>query len=179
VSHRHLPIPGALSSLPTAPSGDVLDAAYQAAGLAVPTVPRYPAVEVLWSGDTVPQPVAVVVECSEAMSRRRPMPTPVNGPADPSAGPGHKWWAAVDKEWLSLQVSTTVPGPGEPPQAPVAKIILGPGATRAVVLLAPGARGTELRLDLAVAADELAGTAEKRAEAVRAVLHQAPWEVED
>jgi hypothetical protein len=58
-------------------------------------------------------------------------------------------------------------------------MVLGPGATRAVVLLTPGARGSELRLDLVVAADELAGAAEKRAEAVRIVLNKAPWEVED
>ena len=106
---RHVPNPAALTALPAAPSGDVLDAAYQAAGLTVPTVPRYPAVQVLWSGEDMPQPVAVVVESSESMSRLRPMPTSVSGPPDPSAGPGHKWWAAVDRQWLSLRASTTAP----------------------------------------------------------------------
>ena len=159
-THRHVPTPGALAALPTAPTGDVLDAAYQAAGLSVPSVPRYPAVQVLWSGDAVPQPVAVVVECSESMSRRRPMPTPVTGPADPAAGPGHKWWAAVEREWLSLQVSTAAPAAGDPPRAAVTRTVLGPGATRALVLLAPGSRGSELRLDLVVTADELAGLPE-------------------
>ena len=124
---RHVANPAALTALPVAPTGDVLDAAYQAAGLAVPTVPRYPAVQVLWSGEEVPQPVAVVVECSESMSRHRPVPTVVSGPDDPSAGPGHKWWAAVDRDWLSLQASATAPAAGDPPRAVVTRTVLGPG----------------------------------------------------
>jgi large repetitive protein len=176
---RLLPTPAALAALPVAPAGDVLDAAYQAAGLAVPGVPRYPVTQVLWSGDAVPQPVAVVVECSEPMWRARPMPTVVAGPPDPSAGPGHKWWAAVEADWLSLQPSTAAPAAGDPPRAGITRLVKGPGGTRAVVLLAPGSRGAELRLDLVVAGDALAGTAEQRAEAVRIALTRAPWVVED
>ncbi|MBB5791234.1 DUF6603 domain-containing protein [Jiangella mangrovi] len=176
---RLVPTPSGLGSLPVAPAGDVLDAAYQAAGLAVPEVPRYPVVHVLWSGDAVPQPVAVVVESSEAMWRSRPMPAVVAGPPDPSAGPGHQWWAAVEADWLSLQPSTAVPAGGDPPRAGITRLVRGPGGTRAVVLLAPGSRGAELRLDLVVAGDALAGSAEQRAEALRIVLDKAPWEVED
>lgn len=177
--HRHVPNPAGLATLPTTPAGDVLDAAYQAAGLTVPQVPRYPGVQVLWSGDPVPQPVAVVVEGSEAMWRSRVMPTVVAGPADPSAGPGHQWWAAVEQDWLSLQPSTAAPAAGDPPAAGITRLVKGPGGTRAVVLLAAGSRGAELRLDLVVAADALAGSPEQRAEAVRIALHRAPWEVAD
>ncbi len=177
--HRLVPAPAALTGLPPAPAGDVLDIAYQAAGLAVPGVPRYPVVEVLWSGDATPQPVAVVVECSEAMWRARPMPTVVAGPPDPSAGPGHQWWAAVEADWLSLAASTAPPAAGDPPRAAITRLVRGPGGTRAVVLLGPGSRGSELRLDLVVAGDALAGTAAQRAEAVRIALVRAPWEVED
>ena len=53
------------------------------------------------------------------------------------------------------------------------------GLTRAVVLLGPGARGTEVRLDLVAAADQLAPSAEVRAMAVQVLLDSAPWEVED
>lgn len=179
LENRHVPNGAALSALPVEPAGDILDAAYQAAGLAVPQVPRYPAVQVLWSGEAVPQPVAVVVECSEAMWRSRPMPKQVTGPPDPSAGPGHKWWAAVEQDWLSLKPRTAPPVAGDPPPATVTKVVQGPGGTRAVVLLAGMSRGRELRLDLVVAGDALAGTAEKRAEAVRVVLDRAPWEVDD
>jgi hypothetical protein len=176
---RHVPTPTALSALPLTPAGDVLDTVYQSAGLAIPQVPRYPAAEVLWSGEAVPQPVAVVVECSEAMWRSRPMPTVVEGPPDPSAGPGHKWWAAVEGDWLSLEPSTAAVAAGDPPRAGITKLVKGPGGTRAVILLAPGSRGSELRLDLVLAGDALAGTPEQRAEALRIALHRAPWEVED
>ena len=107
------------------------------------------------------------------------MPTVVAGPPDPSAGPGHKWWAAVEADWLSLKPSTAVPAAGDPPQTSITRLVKGPGGTRAVLLLAPGSRGTELRLDLVVAGDALAGTAEQRAEALRIALQRAPWEVED
>jgi hypothetical protein len=127
VEHRHVPTPAALAALATlppvpdadpldaAPAGDVLDAAFQAAGLAVPQVPRYPRVQVLWSGDAVPQPVAVVVESNEAMWRARPIPTVVPGPSD-AYDPGHTWWAAVRKDWLSLARTSAVPAPGDPPR---------------------------------------------------------------
>ncbi|GAA1569172.1 hypothetical protein GCM10009789_23280 [Kribbella sancticallisti] len=177
--HRHVSTPAALSTLPLAPAGDVLDAAYQGAGLAIPQVPRYPGVQVLWSGEAVPQPVAVVVECSEAMWRSRPMPTVVAGPPDPSAGPSHQWWAAVEGDWLSLKPSAAPPAAGDPPRAGITKLVKGTGGTRAVLLLAPGSRGSELRLDLVVAGDALAGTPTQRAEALRIALHRAPWEVED
>jgi hypothetical protein len=47
------------------------------------------------------------------------------------------------------------------------------------VLLAPGSRDHEVRLDLVVAADPLAGAPETRRTAVRMGLVRAPWEVED
>jgi hypothetical protein len=178
VEHRLCPMPAALAALPATPRGDQLDAAFQAAGLGIPLVPRYPRVQVLWSPDAVPQPVVVVVEGSETMWRARPMPTMVAGPPDAS-DPGHRWWAAVRRDWLSLGASTASVVAGDPPRATVSRIVQGPGATRAVVMLGSGARGGEVRLDLIVAPDELAGTAERRAEAVRVALQRAPWEVED
>jgi hypothetical protein len=107
------------------------------------------------------------------------MPTVVAGPPDPSAGPGHKWWAAVEADWLSLQPSTAAPAVGDLPRAGITRLVKGAGGTRAVVLLTPGSRGTELRLDLVLAGDALAGTPEQRAEALRIALDRAPWEVED
>ncbi|HEY3438653.1 MAG TPA: hypothetical protein VGK35_13275, partial [Actinotalea sp.] len=177
VRHSLVPVPAALATLPERPVGAVLDAAFQAAGLAVPQVPRYPSVVVLWSPDAVPQPVAVVVEGSEAMWRSRPMPTKVPGPTDDD--PTHEWWAARERDWMFLAAATAAPPPGSPAQAPVTRIVRGPGGTRAVVLLGPGARGTELRLDLVRAADELAASPEARSAAVHLMLDTAPWEVED
>ncbi len=176
VHHRVVLAPTALrdpATLPTTPAGSQLDAAFQAAGLAAPQTPDYPAVEVLWSADAVPQPVAVVVECSEAMWRSRQVPTVVPAPPDAS-DPSHKWWAARPAPWLHLEPAAAGPG-----LAGIDRIVQGPGGTRAVVLLAPNSRGTEVHLDLVSAADALAQTPEKRTTAVRVSLHRAPWEVED
>jgi hypothetical protein len=178
VGHRVVENPAPLLALPAAPTGDQLDAAFQAARLGVPTVPRYPKVEVLWSPAAVPEPVAVLVECSESMWRSRPMPTKVLGPVD-AVDPAHQWWAAVRRDWLFLAPSVAPVAAGDPARAGVASIVKGPGGTRAVVLLAGGSRGREVRLDLVVAADELAGAPENRAEAVRLAMLRAPWEVED
>jgi hypothetical protein len=173
-----VPTPSGLTGLPERPTGDVLDAAFQAAGLAVPQVPRYPAVQVLWSPDAVPQPVAVVVEGGEAFWRVRSTASRVPGPPD-AQDPAHEWWAARDEQWLGLAVNTDVPAAGEPPRAPVTRLVRAPGDTRAVVLLGPSARGTELVLDLVRAADELAGTPATRTPTLRVALDDAPWEVED
>jgi hypothetical protein len=178
VESRLVATPAELTLLPAEPTGDQLDAAFQRAGLGVPQVPRYPRVEVLWSGDATPQPVAVVVECSEALWRSRPIPTVVAGPLDAS-DPSHQWWKAVPANWLSLAASSAAPSAGDPVRAGITRVVRGPGDTRAVVLLAPGARGAEVRLDLVVAADPLAGIAEQRSEAVRLLLTHAPWEMED
>jgi hypothetical protein len=172
-----VPTPAGLATLTDRPTGDQLDAAFQAAGLPVPQVPHYPAVTVLWSPDAVPQPVAVVVEGGEAFWRARPVPTFLTGLVvdDPTQG----WWVAQDTDWLSLQTSASAPEAGDPPRAPVTRLVRGPGDTRAVVLLGPSARGTELVLDLVRAADPLSGGTATMATAVRVFFGSAPWEVAD
>jgi hypothetical protein len=125
----------------------------------------------------VPQPVAVVVEGGEAFWRARPVPTFLTGLVvdDPTQG----WWVAQDTDWLSLQTSASAPEAGDPPRAPVTRLVRGPGDTRAVVLLGPSARGTELVLDLVRAADPLSGGTATMATAVRVFFGSAPWEVAD
>ena len=173
-----MPSPAALAALPGQPTGDQVDAAYQGAGLGVPTTPSFPAVEVLWSGDPVPQPVAIIVESSEPLWRSRVMPQQVTGPVD-AADPLHHWWAGVTGDWLSLAPSTAPVAVGDLPRAGITRIVACPGRTRAVVLLGAGARGTEARLDLVLADDDLAGLPERRSTVVRVSLQRAPWEVED
>ena len=178
VRARLVPSPAALAALPGQPTGDQVDAAYQGAGLGVPTTPSFPAVEVLWSGDPVPQPVAIIVESSEPLWRSRVMPQQVTGPVD-AADPLHHWWAGVTGDWLSLAPSTAPVAAGDLPRAGITRIVACPGRTRAVVLLGAGARGTEARLDLVLADDDLAGLPERRSTVVRVSLQRAPWEVED
>ena len=68
---------------------------------------------------------------------------------------------------------------GDLPRAGVTRIIRGPGGTRAIAMLAAGARGREVRLDLQTAADQLAQTPQAAVTATRVSLVRAPWEVED
>ncbi len=175
--HTVVPAIAALTALPDAPTGDQLDAAFQAAGLPVPQTPTVASVQVLWSTDTTPQPLAVVVEGTEPLWRARLMPQIVTGPID-SVDPTHHWWAARPADWLSIEASTASGGAGALPTAGITRIIRGPGLGRAVVLLAAGARGTRVALDLVVAADALAAAPEKRAVAVDIPLQRAPWEEE-
>ncbi len=175
--HTVLPSVGPLAALPDAPTGDQLDAAFQEAGLPVPQTPQRSAVQVLWSTDTTPVPLAVVVECTEPLWRSRLMPTVVPGPVD-AVDPTHHWWAARPTDWLSLAVSTAAAPPTALPVAGVTRIIRGPGLGRAVVLLAAGARGKRVALDLVVAADPLAAAPQTRAVAVDIPLQRAPWEEE-
>ncbi len=169
VEHRLVHDPAPLAGLQERPVGAALDQAFSGAGLGIPEVPRYPRVQVLWNGDATPAPVAVVIESNEPMWRSRPMPTVVDGPVD-AVDPAHKWWAARPADWLE-------PAPAaEPGTAPVTRIVRGPGDTRAVVLLGPGARGTELRLRLRRRTDPLAGVPDELADAVRVLLRAAPWE---
>ena len=173
--HTVVTNPAALAALAERPTGDQLDAAFQAAGLRAPVAPSLPLVQVLWNGDAVPQPVAVVVEAAEPLWRSRDLPVVVPGPADAS-DPTHHWWAARPQEWLALRASSAS---GTLPAAAVTRVVRGPGATRAVVVLGPSSRGAELRLDVVRAADPLAGTAASAVAALRLPLRAAPWELEE
>ncbi len=173
VGHRVVADPSALAALlaGSPPTGDVVDAAFARAGLGVPQVPVIPRIQVLWSGDAVPQPAAVVVECTEAMWRSRPMPTPVRGPPD-RGDPTHIWWAARDRPWLRLAASG---GAGE---AAVTGTVMAPGGQRAVAVLGAGQRGMALALDLFFEGDDLASEPDRAVPAVRVLLAASPWEDE-
>src|SRR5205085_12310407 len=108
-----------LDALPEQPAGPQLDAAFTAAGLGVPQVPRYPRVVVLWDSTSPAQPVAVLVEGNEELWRSRPMPVELTAPPD-ATDPTHKWWAARDRAWLLLEPSAATLPPGEPASATVA-----------------------------------------------------------
>jgi hypothetical protein len=58
-------------------------------------------------------------------------------------------------------------------------MVRGPGDTRAVVMLAAGSRGRELRLQLRRVGDTLLTIPDKLADALRVRLVTAPWEEED
>lgn len=175
---RLVDVPAELHTLPDRPAGDQLDAAFQAAGLPAPAAPRHPLVEVLWSGEAVPQPIALVIESSEALWRERPMPAVAPNPPD-RGDPAHTWWRAQPAAWLAPAASATPAAAGDRPRAAIARIVRAPGDARAVVLLAPNQRGAEVRLDLVVAAEPLTGAAARPVELLRLPCMRAPWEMED
>lgn len=175
IAQSHVTDPTPLRDLADRPSGADLDAAFQAAGLSIPTTPRYPHVEVLWSGETIPQPVAVVIDSSEPLWRERPMPTEVPDPASDESPP-HTFWAAIETPWLHPEAESTPAAADDLPRATVDRILRGPGDSRAVVLLAPGARGHELLLNLVVPANPLYGDAAQTWPIFGMHLRHAPWE---
>lgn len=175
--HRLVRDMAPITALPVRPSGGQFDDAVQLAGLPVPVLPAAPRVEIWWSSDPEPQPVAVLVEGNEPLFRSRVMPTQVQGPRD-AADPEHKWWAARSREWLALRPTSS------PPDAAAVAAVLGapvvdPGGTRAVFRVAPGMRGKRLTLDLVQALDPFEDTTPAPLRAVDITLDGAPWEVRD
>lgn len=168
IQHRGVLTPGALTPLVGDVTGAALDQAFEDAGLGAPQVPAFPLVQVLWTTDPTPQPVAVVVESNERLVRTRVGPKQVvASTTDPD--PVHHYWARVPYRWLSVVRSA---GAG----AAVDRIAVGPGGTRVVAFLAASQRGTTLNLDLQVT--RVDGTAGTSAHALSVLLAQAPWEEE-
>jgi hypothetical protein len=159
---------GPLSALPTRPTGDAVDAAFATAGLDRPTVPRLPRVQVLWSTDPTPQPLAVVFEAAEPLWRSHPIPTWVsaNNPRDPM---GMAWQDVITEYLRPIRDASSTTA--------VASIVAAPGLQRGVVLLAPNQRGTQLVLALSRDADPLAlGSSADLAVIAHIGLDAAPWE---
>ncbi len=163
-----LPAPPAPPPPPATPTGDAVDAAFAQAGLDRPSVPRLPRVQVVWSTDATPQPLAVVVEAPEPLWRNHPAPALVD--SDDPRSPGGKAWRDVPTNYLRLTrdaSSTTA----------VASFVAAPGLQRGIVLLPPGQRGTTLALALARDAEPLVtGSMPAAAPIARIDLSAAPWE---
>lgn len=90
--------------------------------------------------------------------------------------PPHSWWAAVETAWLYPEGETEPPGAGDLPRAAVDRIVRGPGDSRAVVLLAPEARGSELLVNLVVPVNPLYGDPQQTWPIFGMHLRHAPWE---
>ncbi len=154
------------------PQGPELDQAMIDAGLEPMPIPKTPRIVVFWeqAGAAPPQPVAVLVDASEPMRRRRPLPKEDSS----SDAPPTKRWRMLDQVWLDL-----VGAAGG--DAGVTRTIWAPGGQRALVMLAAGSRGNRLRLALERAAftepflDGPSGTA-TRFTVVDEILGRAPWE---
>ncbi len=121
-----------------APEGSEFDTALIAAGLDAQPVPKSPRIVIFWDAALPnPQPAAILVDSSEPMWRRRPIPTKVTDP-----GPAAAQRYDLDPQpWLSLDQQAG----GD---AIVDHIIPAPGGQRALITLKPNSRGKHIKLAL-------------------------------
>lgn len=154
------------------PQGPELDNQWRAQGLEPLTMPDRARIVVFWSqqGANPPQPEAVLIDATEPMWRSRPYPAKVEDDTGPVKA---ERWVLADTEWLQLQDLSTagVVAPNG--------VIRAPGGQRALVVLAPNARGKTLKIDLvslAFPALPFLNQGEQRATLIERVLDHAPWE---
>lgn len=173
---RHCAV-GAFAGLPAlfagrVPEGAEIDTQLRAGGMEPPGLSAQPRIVVFWSqaGSSPPQPEAVLIDATEPLWRTRPYPRRVidtSGPVDATR------WVLAATEWLQLQDASAAG------VLAANGLIKAPGLQRAIVVLAPGARGKQLRLDLvAIGFADLPflGAAEQRTTVLDLRLDRAPWE---
>ncbi|MEM7686232.1 MAG: hypothetical protein AAF293_15500, partial [Pseudomonadota bacterium] len=151
-----------------------LDQAMIGAGLEPLPVPDRPGQTVFWeqpNQNATPEPVAILIDAPEPMARTWDFPKEVT---DDRADPPSVYWKAQPVSWLDLEEGTETPGQ-------IQRIVMAPGAQRALVILAPGSRGARVQVEMVRHAlvDEHAdpeGSVERRFSITDLVLDRAPWE---
>ncbi len=155
------------------PIGPELDMAMIAAELEPMPVPGRPETTVFWEqeGGADPVPVAILIDASEPMQRGWSLPTKL---VDTSNEPSSEYWANAEHEWLGIEEGADTPGM-------VPKLIIAPGGQRVLAILADGARGAQVAVDLVrrELSDHFAdpeGSVDIRFPIVDVILDRAPWE---
>jgi sirohydrochlorin ferrochelatase len=159
-----------LADLGSRPTGAQIDDHLRFHGLEPWSVPNEPRVVVFWEqeGGALPQPVAVLVDAGEPLSRFRDYPELV---ADSSGDEVAKRWVLAQREWLTVRTG------GDP--GLVQGTVYAPGCQRAVIVLQPGARGKHFTADLVTLGMgdlPFLGQAERQARLVDLTFSRAPWE---
>jgi large repetitive protein len=128
------------------PAGSELDDQLRAHGIEPLETPTRARVVVFCeqSGSADPQPAAVLVDATEPLFRSRNYPSKTTDATGPV--PSERWVLAP-REWLLLR-ATAATAPALAPNG----IIVAPGGQRALAVLAPGQRNTELALELVAVA---------------------------
>ena len=169
--------PGAMEALRAhfngrLPQGAELDDQLRTQGLEPLTVPDRARIVVFWSqsGGALPQPEAVLIDATEPLWRSRPYPSQI---ADDTGPVTAQRWVLSDTDWLTLEDKS--------PAGVVAPngIIKAPGAQRGLIVLAAGARGKTLRIDLVSKAFPMLpflNQTEQRFTLIELPLAHAPWE---
>ncbi|SDI25502.1 hypothetical protein SAMN05216603_12911 [Pseudomonas benzenivorans] len=172
VRHAFMADPAALAVLgqdgaagTVAPVADLdFETALRTAGWTDLTRPTRPRVTVIWTGGGAdPQPFGVMVEATEPFWRSRGLPEEVT--ADDV-----KSYRLVPRPWLELREDSAAPV--------AARILRSTGGARVLAVLAPGARGRQLRLALRRIHHPLfeGNVDQVDATAVDVALDAAPWE---
>jgi hypothetical protein len=114
--------------------------------------------------------VAVLLDAPEPMWRARPHPEKIT---DTSGLSNAQRWVLGSRDWMVLQQGATTDAP-----LAASGFVRVPGDQRALVVLAPGARGKRFSLDLVRTAstDAWMPIAEERHVIVDLTLTRAPWE---
>lgn len=169
--------PGALEAIRAhfagrAPLGAELDDHLRAHGMEPLAVPEVARVVVFWSqeGDDPPQPAGILIDATEPLWRSRPYPSPVEDDTGPVTV---QRWVQADTEWMMLEdrsAAGVIAADG---------IIRAPGLQRALIVLAAGARGATVKIELvsrAFPTMPFLNQVEKRAIVVGLTLDHALWE---
>jgi hypothetical protein len=159
-----------LADLGPKPTGAQIDDHLRAHGLEPWSVPNEPRVVAFWeqTGAALPQPVAVLVDAGEPLSRFRDYPKLLT---DTSGDETAKRWILAQREWLTVQTGGDA--------GIVSGIVYAPGCQRAVIVLQPGARGKHLTANLvALEMSDLpfVGHTQRQATLVDLTFSRAPWE---
>ena len=155
------------------PQGAELDEQLRQAGLEAPDKAPGARIMVLWEQTGgAPQPAGLLVDAPEPLWRTRPHPQKITDSTGPSNA---QRWVMGSHDWLEVQTGATT-------DAPIAAngVIRAPGDQRVLVVLAAGARGKRLTLDLVRTAsppeDTYLPIPEERHAIVDLTLAPAPWE---
>ena len=154
------------------PMGSELDDQLRAHGIEPLAVPDRAQVVVFWeqSGSSLPQPAAVLIDATEPLHRTRKYPrllTDTTGPENAQR------WVLEPREWLTLRDRSSAG------VLAANGVIYAPGEQRALIVLAPGARGKQVTLDLvdlAFADLVFLPQTERTVTVVDLPLAAAPWE---
>jgi hypothetical protein len=176
VTHRALD-PGKIDALRVffngrQPQGAEFDEQLRLAGMEAPDKAPGARILVIWeqTDPGTPQPVAVLLDAPEPMWRARPHPEKIT---DTSGLSNAQRWVLGSRDWMVLQQGATTDAP-----LAASGFVRVPGDQRALVVLAPGARGKRFSLDLVRTAstDAWMPIAEERHVIVDLTLTRAPWE---
>lgn len=177
VKHRSANV-GALQAIGTffaarQPEGNEFDTKIIEAGLEPLELPDHPQLVVFWETLETPQPVAIMIDASEPLWRRRMLPYE-RIDASPE---GAKRYEMKLVTWLAPDEQSG----GEPI---VQQIIAAPGGQRALVILKANSRGKRLKLALRRIAQpepylDGAGATDQYATIAELILISAPWEEVD